>query len=80
MDTGAERRLWEAEARRHVRENGLRPVLMPVPRIDAKDLPLQRFREEFALPRRPGERFSSIGLLVVNQTLTEQQLQSLVPL
>lgn len=53
---GAERRLWEAEASRHVYENGLRPALMPVPRIHARDLPLRRFREEFALRRLPGEQ------------------------
>ena len=55
LPAGAKRRIWEAEASRHVRENGLRPVLMPVPRVHAKNLPLRRFREEFALPRLPGE-------------------------
>eukprot|EP01046_Picozoa_sp_COSAG06_P013562 COSAG06_NODE_824_length_12073_cov_102.305161_3_plen_315_part_00 len=47
------RRLWEAEAARHVKENGLRPALMAVPRVQVSELTLRRFREEFAIPRRP---------------------------
>jgi hypothetical protein len=43
---------YEAEARRMTRTEGLRPLYMPIFRMDASELSVERFRREFAGPRR----------------------------